>query len=172
MAEPALTTASTSATATRIFILPPGSASATVSWSRSRESSLSIEAHSKLAEVANLAIARGGRGLNPAELAHGLGGEVGQQAAIDHHPAGDSLQYGTVLFAGRIHGPASRQGKWPKQSPFAPRNRALLSRSERRYSLIAAVYRHGTAFDNPGGGSGNNLASASDSGRNNFPLSL
>jgi hypothetical protein len=39
------TRGSTSATATRIFTLLSGKASATVSWSRSRESSLSIDAH-------------------------------------------------------------------------------------------------------------------------------
>ncbi len=39
------TSASTSATATFSRIAPPGSASATLSWSRSRVSSLSIENH-------------------------------------------------------------------------------------------------------------------------------
>src|SRR5215470_1501348 len=43
MAEPFLTSASTSATATRMRTAPPGPESETVSWSRSRESSLSIE---------------------------------------------------------------------------------------------------------------------------------
>jgi hypothetical protein len=43
MAEPIFTTASTSATATRILTAPSAIGSATESWSRSRESSLSIE---------------------------------------------------------------------------------------------------------------------------------
>ena len=48
IAEPFRTMASTSAIATRIFTAPSGIASATVSWSRSRESSLSIEAQGRL----------------------------------------------------------------------------------------------------------------------------
>src|SRR5437867_4231051 len=47
MAEPFLTRASTSATATRIRTEPPGAGSTTESWSRSRESSLSIEHHTR-----------------------------------------------------------------------------------------------------------------------------
>src|SRR5712691_9165782 len=47
MAEPFLTNASTSAIATRIFTVPPAMGSATESWSRSRESSLSMDAQSK-----------------------------------------------------------------------------------------------------------------------------
>ena len=43
--RPAATSASTSATATRILTASPASGSATDSWSRSRESSLSIEHH-------------------------------------------------------------------------------------------------------------------------------
>jgi hypothetical protein len=46
IADPFRTSASTSATATRILNRPPSSDSATVSWSRSRESSLSMDAHS------------------------------------------------------------------------------------------------------------------------------
>src|SRR2546426_6193955 len=44
IAEPSFTVVSTSATATRIFTTPSVIGCATVSWSRSRESSLSIEA--------------------------------------------------------------------------------------------------------------------------------
>src|SRR3989441_11373377 len=48
MAEPSFTKASTSATATRIFVAPCALGSATESWSRWRESSLSIEAQRRL----------------------------------------------------------------------------------------------------------------------------
>ena len=44
--EPRATVASTSAIAIRIFTAPPSAGCATDSWSRSRESSLSIEHHS------------------------------------------------------------------------------------------------------------------------------
>ena len=44
--EPLVTMASTSATAIRILVRPPVIGSATEIWSRSRESSLSIEHHS------------------------------------------------------------------------------------------------------------------------------
>src|SRR5262249_34638700 len=46
-ADPRATFASTSATATSTWTSPPGRSSATVSWSRSSESSLSIDAHSR-----------------------------------------------------------------------------------------------------------------------------
>ncbi len=47
IAEPFVTNASTSAIATRIFTVPPAMGSATESWSRSRESSLSMDAQSR-----------------------------------------------------------------------------------------------------------------------------
>ena len=55
-------------------------------------------------EVADLAVAAGRRGPNPAQFAQCFGREVGEQSPLEHHPAGDRLQDGTVLLAGHAHG--------------------------------------------------------------------
>ena len=58
----------------------------------------------QVSEVANLFPVDACRVLNQAEFAQCFGGKVGEQSPFGHRPAGDSLQNGTVLFAGRIHG--------------------------------------------------------------------
>jgi hypothetical protein len=50
-----------------------------------------------------LTIADGRRGLNLAQLGQCRDGEVGEQSPFEHHPSGDILQNGSVLFASHIH---------------------------------------------------------------------
>ena len=92
MAEPCWTLESTSAIATRILVAPPGSASATDSWSRSRESSLSIEHHGFSRRSRVLGIDRAEIVGQLPDLGHRGVGEVGRQAALQHRPVRDGTQ--------------------------------------------------------------------------------
>ena len=103
MADPSLTSRSTSATATRTFTEFPGSASDTVSWSRSRESSLSREhqRRSRRSRTGSWSCCRG-RG-QVVELGEGFGGKVREQAPVKHRLPGDLLQQRAVLVALFVH---------------------------------------------------------------------
>ena len=90
MALPFGTTVSTSAMAMKIVTAPFPPSRATVSWSRSRDSSLSMEHQGRSRRSRSSRLYRGR--LQRGKLVTDLRGEVGQEAAIDHRPPGDVTQ--------------------------------------------------------------------------------
>src|SRR6185295_11315411 len=103
-ADSFVTNASTSAIATRIFTDRSECGSATVSWSRSRESSLSIDAQSRLVR-SRISDFRSVNSLNAGKLGHRLGRKIRQQAAFDHGATSDMLQICAMMF----HFPLNRE---------------------------------------------------------------
>ena len=95
--EPTATVTSTSAIATRMRTAPSASGCATDSWSRSRESSLSIEHHrserrSRISGARSVA-AR----VMPASCARDRRGEIRLESVIEHRLARDALQLSAVV---------------------------------------------------------------------------
>ncbi len=71
---------------------PAGIASATVSWSRSRESSLSIDAHSSPRRSRICGIGGADTGIEMLRLGQLGGRKLRQQAAVEHRAVGDALE--------------------------------------------------------------------------------
>ena len=102
MAPSRATSESTSATATRMRVAPPAAGSDTVSWSRSRESSLSIEHQRQPAEVPR-AVSHEAKRPKPRHFRQRGWREVGLKLVVDHRAAGDLAQH--VAVGGAV-GPA------------------------------------------------------------------
>ena len=111
-----MTAALTSATATSSLVPPTASASATVSWSRSRESSLSIEHHGRCRRSRTPGAVRADRGHEVSYLGEHRGREVGLEATLGHRLPRHAQQQGTLLFSRDTHGRGLQLGR-SRRSP-------------------------------------------------------
>ena len=131
---PFFTSASTSAIATRTFTAPPGSGSATESWSRSRRVVVVDRGPEQGPQVAQPVPHRWRRGRDRVELLESALREIRRQSPFPHRPPGDLVEVGAVAAGPVVHATiltwaAGRNGPRRRTAGTPNGSRLLLSSS-------------------------------------------